>query len=138
LQEDFSFSTLIRQQASDKTVILLGFNFGYQDMLLNMVCRFVQLGITNYVIAAFDDEAFSFCQKQVGHHQHHQHHHHHHHGHHHILAVTANDVTRQSLARSYQSGHALATRPKRQATPLHSSLTSFPHQQRHRSSRASR
>lgn len=46
-------------------MILLGFNNGYQDMVLNMVCRLNGLGVTNYVIAAFEDEAMAFCRDQV-------------------------------------------------------------------------
>lgn len=36
-----------------------------QDMLLNMICRMQQLNINNYVIAAFDGDAFAFCQRSV-------------------------------------------------------------------------
>lgn len=63
--EDFAFQQLMSQQAKDKTVVLIGFNYGYQDMLLNMVCRLQQLAVPNYVIAAFDAEAMAFCRQQV-------------------------------------------------------------------------
>lgn len=56
---------LIKQRAEGGTVILIGFNSGYHDMLLNMVCRLQQLGMNNYVIAAFDADAFAYCQSQV-------------------------------------------------------------------------
>ena len=64
-EEDFAFENLVAQQAQDDTVVLIGFNYGYQDMLLNMVCRLQQLEVPNYVIAAFDAEAMAFCRKQV-------------------------------------------------------------------------
>jgi len=65
MQEQYSFESLVKQRSQEDTVILLGFNFGYQDMVLNMVCRLNQLHINNYVIAAFEDEAMAFCQKEV-------------------------------------------------------------------------
>lgn len=65
VQDEFSFSMLIKQRAEGGTVILIGFNSGYHDMLLNMVCRLQQLGMNNYVIAAFDADAFAYCQSQV-------------------------------------------------------------------------
>ena len=54
------------QRAEDGTIILIGFNYGYQDMLMNFICRLQQLGVNNYVIAAFDDQAFSYCRREVG------------------------------------------------------------------------
>ena len=62
---EFAFETLMAQQAQNGTLVLIGFNYGYQDMLLNMVCRLQQLEVPNYVIAAFDAEAMAFCRKQV-------------------------------------------------------------------------
>ncbi len=64
-EPDFAFRQLVGQQAINGTVVLIGFNYGYQDMLLNMVCRLGQLGVPNYVIAAFDADAFAFCRRQV-------------------------------------------------------------------------
>lgn len=63
--EEFAFENLMAQQARDGTLVLIGFNYGYQDMLLNMVCRLQQLEVPNYVIAAFDAEAMAFCRTQV-------------------------------------------------------------------------
>lgn len=64
-EADFALRQLVAQQAVDGTVVLIGFNYGYQDMLMNMVCRLGQLGVPNYVIAAFDADAFAFCRRQV-------------------------------------------------------------------------
>jgi hypothetical protein len=64
-EADFAFRQLVSQQAVNGTVVLIGFNYGYQDMLLNMVCRLGQVGVPNYVIAAFDADAFAFCRRQV-------------------------------------------------------------------------
>ena len=45
------------------TIIVLGVNFGYCDMLLSMICRLQKLKIDNYVVAAFDRNAADFCMK---------------------------------------------------------------------------
>ncbi len=62
---EFAFKSLLGQQAQNETVVLIGFNYGYQDMLLNMVCRLQQLEVPNYVIAAFDAESMAFCRREV-------------------------------------------------------------------------
>jgi hypothetical protein len=56
-----SISDLLKQRSVNKTIILAAFNYGYRDMLSNLLCRFHQLNITNYVIPAFDMKAFNYC-----------------------------------------------------------------------------
>lgn len=46
------------RRAIDGTLVVFPFNYGYTTMLLNMLCRLHQLGITNYVIVAVDAEAW--------------------------------------------------------------------------------
>ena len=53
---------LLEARAEENTVILLGFNYGYKHLLLNALCRFAQLGVRNYLIAAFEPEAMTFCR----------------------------------------------------------------------------
>lgn len=53
---------LLEARAEENTVVLLGFNWGYKQLLLNALCRFAQLGVRNYLIAAFEPEAMSFCR----------------------------------------------------------------------------
>lgn len=52
VQEDFSFSMLIKQRAEDDTVILIGFNYGYQVRASYQPCspvRFCVLEADGYV-----------------------------------------------------------------------------------------
>jgi hypothetical protein len=65
VQEEYAFLMLIKQRAEGGKVILLGFNNGYQDMLLNMLCQLQRLDVNNYVIAAFEVEALAFCKRHM-------------------------------------------------------------------------
>jgi len=53
---------LLEARAEENTVVLLGFNYGYKHLLLNALCRFAQLGVRNFLIAAFEPKAMSFCR----------------------------------------------------------------------------
>lgn len=55
---------LLEARAEENTVVLLGFNYGYKHLLLNALCRFAQLGVHNYLIAAFEPEAMIFCRER--------------------------------------------------------------------------
>ena len=61
LHDQGKISHLLQERSLNKTIILAGFNYGYKDMLLNMLCRFEQLNVSNYVIPAFDLKAMSHC-----------------------------------------------------------------------------
>ncbi|KAI8811860.1 nucleotide-diphospho-sugar transferase-domain-containing protein [Cladochytrium replicatum] len=51
-----------RWRAHGKELILTGFNSGYWDMLNNLVCRFRQLGIDNYLFIAFESASLNRCR----------------------------------------------------------------------------
>lgn len=55
---------MVKYRAKDGYIILTGFNYSYRNMLANLVCRFHQLGIENYVIVAFDGQALLFCYER--------------------------------------------------------------------------
>lgn len=46
--------------AINKTMIVTALNFGYKDIMMNWVCNLRHLSITNFVIAAFDNELYEF------------------------------------------------------------------------------
>ena len=61
--EEATFADLVRQRADqNRTVVLMGFNFGYRELLVNMACRLGQLGVENYLAAAFDEDSHAFCK----------------------------------------------------------------------------
>jgi hypothetical protein len=56
---------MLHHRAEKKTILLLGVNGGYVHMLENMVCRLQELGINNYIVAAFDKESYEYCLSKV-------------------------------------------------------------------------
>lgn len=52
---------LLRTRAQENIIVLIGFNYGYKDMFLNLLCQLHHLNLSNYVAAAFDVQAYSFC-----------------------------------------------------------------------------
>ena len=51
---------------NSSVVVLTGFTYGYRDFLSNLLCRFQQLGIVDYAIAAFDADAYAWCRRRHG------------------------------------------------------------------------
>lgn len=45
---------------------MVGFTYGYRRLLLNMLCRLRQLAVEDYVVIAFDPEAYRFCIREHG------------------------------------------------------------------------
>ena len=55
---------LARQRAIDNDIIIFGANSDYHDFLRGMTCRLDQLGITNYIVIAFNAEALVQCREE--------------------------------------------------------------------------
>lgn len=47
--------------AIDNTIIVTALNFGYRDMMMNWVCNMRRLRITNFVIAALDEDLYKYA-----------------------------------------------------------------------------
>lgn len=47
--------------AIDNTIIVTALNFGYLEMMMNWVCNMRRLHITNYVIAALDEDLYKYA-----------------------------------------------------------------------------
>ena len=54
----WTMDELLKLRAIDKTIIVLGGSGGYFDSIMNKVCNLRRLGISNFVIAAFDEEMY--------------------------------------------------------------------------------
>lgn len=52
---------MLKRRSQNGTIVLVGFTGGYSDMLLNMMCRWKELGVANYAIIAFDMPGVVFC-----------------------------------------------------------------------------
>ena len=52
---------MLKHRSQNGTIVLVGFTEGYKDMLLNMICRWKELGVENYAIVAFDVPSIVFC-----------------------------------------------------------------------------
>jgi hypothetical protein len=55
---------LVKERAKDNTVLLVGGNIGFLQLLKNMVCRLRELQIENFVVAAFDEDVLAYCVRQ--------------------------------------------------------------------------
>ena len=58
---DSHLDEMLKHRSQNRTIVLVGFTEGYKDMLLNMVCRWKELGVENYAIVAFDLPSVVFC-----------------------------------------------------------------------------
>lgn len=47
--------------AIDNTVIITALNYGYRNVMMNWVCNMRRLGITNFIIAALDEDLYRFA-----------------------------------------------------------------------------
>ena len=58
---DVDLRGLLQARANDNVIVLTGFNFGYKDVFLNLLCQLDYLNLQNYVVAAFDVQGYDFC-----------------------------------------------------------------------------
>lgn len=61
LSSEVDLRGLLRARAKDNVIVLTGFNFGYKDVFLNLLCQLDYLNLQNYVVAAFDVQGYDFC-----------------------------------------------------------------------------
>eukprot|EP00271_Cylindrocystis_brebissonii_P010212 TRINITY_DN26334_c0_g1_i1.p1 TRINITY_DN26334_c0_g1~~TRINITY_DN26334_c0_g1_i1.p1 ORF type:complete len:755 (+),score=87.54 TRINITY_DN26334_c0_g1_i1:1397-3661(+) len=52
---------LVNQVAEDNVVVLTGCSFASRDLLMNFVCNLRSLGVSRFLIAAFDEEMYRFA-----------------------------------------------------------------------------
>lgn len=56
-----TMESVIDKVAINNTVILSALNYGYRGILQNWVCNMRHLGITNFIIAALDEDLYKFA-----------------------------------------------------------------------------
>ena len=56
-----TLTSLLEKVVLNNTVILTALNFGYRNIMMNWVCNMRQLAITNFVIAAFDEQLYKWA-----------------------------------------------------------------------------
>lgn len=54
-------NSLAEKLAEDNTIIVTALNYGYREMMMNWVCNLRHLNITNFLVAAFDEDLYKYA-----------------------------------------------------------------------------
>lgn len=53
--------SVIERVAEDQTIIVTALNYGYREMMMNWVCNMRKIGVSNFIVAAFDEDLYKFA-----------------------------------------------------------------------------
>lgn len=57
-----TLSSVLEQVVHNNTVVISALNYGYRSMMMNWVCNMRYLNLTNFVIAALDEDLYLYAQ----------------------------------------------------------------------------
>lgn len=56
-----SYPELVKHISQNKSIVLTALSFGHREMMMNWICNMRLLGISNYLVAAFDVKLYLFA-----------------------------------------------------------------------------
>lgn len=56
-----AFPEIAKKQSRNNSIIVTGLNYGHREMMMNWVCNLRMLGISNFLVIAFDEMLYMFA-----------------------------------------------------------------------------